>query len=121
MAFTIPFQILGAQVSGDLGGYTIYTDMKGQKVVFPKSPPEKPPSSAQLFYRARFTAAQSNWKALSLADKESLELACRRLSLPMTGQNLYVSVQLKNDVDAYATIEMQSGIQLPAFEPVPWE
>jgi hypothetical protein len=56
-----------------------------------------------------------------MADKESLELACRLLSLPLTGQNLYVSVQLKNDVDAYATVEMQSGVQLPTFEPVPWE
>lgn len=115
MAWSIPWQILGLTVSGDVGGFTIYTDRYNRKVVFPKSPPEKPPSEEQIALRSRFTEAQSAWSVLNASNKAALEEACRKLSVPMTGQNLYIKVALTNDQGALETLERQSGITLPAI------
>jgi len=113
MAWSVPWNLLGLQVSGDVGGFTIYTDRFGRKTVFPKAPPEKPPSSFQLDVRRRFKSAQAAWSALSSEEKANLESACTKTSLPLTGQNLYLSIALKNDQDGRLTIQRQSGITLP--------
>lgn len=114
MAWSIPWNLIGTWVSGDVGGYTVYTDRFGRKTVFPKSPPEKPPTTAQLAQRARFAAAQSAWSQLSASEKANLEAACRRLSLSLTGQNLFMKASLMNMDSALRTVERQSGITLPA-------
>jgi len=115
MAWAVPWQYMGVQVSGDVGDLTIYTDRFGKKVAFPKSPPKEPPSNLQTIQRNNFRTAQAQWMALSSEDKNSLEDACRKLSMPLTGQNLHMHTTMTLDFDAYETIQKQSGISLPAL------
>jgi len=115
MAWSIPYNLLGIQVSGDLGDMTIYTDRFGRKVWFPKSPPKKPPSQLQIDQRESFKSAQKSWSDLNDSEKRSLEDACRRVSLPLTGQNLWISTKLTGDSTSYTTIERQSGVTLPTI------
>ncbi len=113
MAWSIPWNLIGLSVSGDFGDVTIYTDRFGKKVVFPKSPPKKPASPAQVIQRAAFRSAQSNWSSLSPQEKKNLELSTQILSLCMTGQNLWIHVLLKGSITLLSTIERQSGVTLP--------
>lgn len=119
MAHTIPWQLIGARVSGDLDGYTIYTDKHGRKIVYPISPPDKPPSQAQIARRTRFTAAQRAWSSLTATEKEALEVCCRISNAPITGQNLYIRVALTGNTDLLATLARQTGIPLPAIPHIP--
>lgn len=113
MAWTIPWNLVAQKLSGDIGGATIYTDRYGRPTVFPKAPPEKPPSSRQVARRNRFRLAQAEWKAQTDEVKADLEEICRRLSLPLTGQNLWISVALRGDFESYETLQRQSGITVP--------
>lgn len=119
MAFTPPWQLLGIWVSGDVGGITIYTDKNHRKVAFPKAPPDKPPSPEQVAQRARFKTAQANWKALTLAEKTSLEEVTKTAYIVMTGQNLFMSVSMTNDQAGYETLQRQTGIVGPVIGFVP--
>lgn len=119
MAFTVPWQLMGIWVSGDVGDHTIYTDRHGRKVVFPKSPPTRPPSANQIAQRERFKDAQGKWKALSDSDKANLEAATIKSGIVMTGQNLYIAVALKNDQTALDTLSEQTGIPLPSIPYIP--
>jgi len=115
MAWSIPWDLLGLVVHGDVGGYTVYTDRFGRKTVFPKLPPEKPHTERQRVQRQRFQQAVKAWKTLSEQEKKALEDAARKLSLVMTGQNLFISIALKHGKELKETIEAQSGITLPAI------
>jgi len=117
MALSVPAQMMGLQVSGDVAGYTIYTDMKGRKVAFPIAPPKEPPSPAQIKHRDRFRRAQAAWTALTLTQKADLERATQIASLAMTGQNFYLAVALQTNSKLVETIERQTGIDLP---PIPY-
>ncbi len=114
MAFTVPVNILGIQVSGDLGGLTIYTDRFGKKVPFPKSPPKEPPSPQQSHQRAKFAAAQKEWSTQTDQVKKDYEDLCRITNVPMTGQNLWIHTALRNDFTALETLQRQSGISVPS-------
>ena len=116
MAYTVPWQLMGIWVSGDIGGLTIYTDRFGRKVAFPKSPPQEPPSEAQVHQRDRFRRAQVAWKALTDAEKTQLEIASVRGSLVMTGQNLFMSVAMRDDNIALQTLAKQTDTILPNVE-----
>lgn len=115
MALGVPPNALGLIVSGDVAGYTIYTDMKGRKVAFPQAPPKEPPSPMQISHRARFRLAQAAWAALTIAQKTALELCTQRTSLAMTGQNLYIAIALKAHPDLVSTLERQTDLSLPAI------
>lgn len=119
MAWSIPWNLLGLAVSGDVGDLTIYSDKYNRKVVFPKDFRQDKQSTARIAQQTRFAQAQAAWQALSAAEKEALEEMARRLSLAATGQNVYISVQLRNDVNGYVTLERQSGITLPNFSGIP--
>ena len=113
MAWTVPWNLIGLEVSGDIGYLTIYTDRFGKKVAFPKSPPKEPPSARQVKQRAKFKTAQAAWMQLTKAEKVALEDATLKVSAPLTGQNLYISVHIRNDNADLITFEKQSGIVLP--------
>ena len=115
MAYTTPWQFLGIWVSGDVGDVTIYTDRFGRKVAFPKSPPKEPPSVQQIHQRNRFATAQNNWRQLTDDEKQQLETATLRGALVMTGQNLFISVALKNDNLALQTLAKQTNTTLPTI------
>jgi len=114
VAWTPPPNILGLIVSGDVGDVTFYMNKNRKIVAFPKDWRQEKTSPARLRCRQRFAAAQATWRPLTRPQKQSLEKACRRLSIPMTGQNLWISTALTGDVAAYQTVQRQSGVPLPA-------
>ena len=115
----IPWALLGFNLSGDIDGLSIYTDARRRKIVYPKSPPNTPPSPAQVHQRARFRTAQQLWKNLSAAEHEALEDACRAASLVMGGCALFISACLTNSNDNLQTLAAQVGIPLPNAPYVP--
>ncbi len=119
MAWTVPWNLIGLGVAGDVGGLTVYTDRFGRKVAYPKSPPDKPPSDLQIAQRTRFREAQAAWSALDLGQKLNLELAVMKSSICMTGQNLYITVALKNDQAGLDTIARQTDLTLPQVPFIP--
>lgn len=112
MAWSVPWNLMGLVVSGDIGDDTIYTDRFGRKVVFPISPPTKPPSPAQAALRERFRLAQADYTSQTAATKEAYEDAVRKASIVMTGQNLWISVAMTHRVDLLATVAQQTGVTL---------
>lgn len=112
---TIPWNVIGFRVMGDVGGFTIYTDRHFRKVVYDKAPPDKPASPAQRITRDRFRSAVQAWKALTPDEKASLERAVHTASLCLTGQNLYTSCALKHADAVYQTIARQTGETLPTL------
>lgn len=119
MAYSVPWNLMGFQVQGDFADWTIYTNRRGKKVIFQKDEPRKPRSPAQLKTIARFINAQAQWSALSADQKRNLELATIRLSMCLTGQNLFMSAALRDLPDHYATVARQSRLLLPAWTPIP--
>lgn len=113
--------ILGLRISGDIGEYTTYTDRYGRKVVYYYTPPAKPPTAAQVRCRARFAYAHAAWKALTPEEKAALEDCSRKLSLPITGKNIWMSASLRQRDTQYLTLERQSGITLPSLVITPNE
>lgn len=113
MAWTIPWNLIGIEVSGDIGDLTIYTDRFGKKVAYPKAPPKEPPSQRQIKQRAKFRSAQKAWSNLTVNQKENLEESTKKVSAPLTGQNLYISAFIRNDNADLVTFERQSGLNLP--------
>ena len=113
MSWTMNPSLIGIACAGDCGDLTMYTDRFGRKIWFPKSPPKKPPSAKQAALRLEFKNAQASYMALSVSEKKNLEDACRKTSIPLTGQNLWIHTKMTLDKDAYLTIQRQSGITLP--------
>lgn len=113
MAWSIPWNLIGIEVSGDIGGLTIYTNRFGKKVAYPKSPPKKSPSPRQIVARDNFRTAQAAWSILQAEEKTNLEDATKKLSAPLTGQNLFVSAVIRQSNNDLVTFENQSGINLP--------
>jgi hypothetical protein len=114
MAFgTIPWDLIGHRVIGDIGPLTTYTDRYGRITVFKKAPPDKPATPAQRDRRNLFRDCVLAWKALSGDDKATLERCVHKLSLCLTGQNLFVSCSMKRQAGVYATCGRQSNETLP--------
>lgn len=105
--------LLGIEVQGDIGPWTVYTDRYGRKKWFLFSPPTKPPTAPQIAQRARFQQAQKNWADLTAQEKENLETACKKTSLVLTGQNLFISAQLTGRQEALQVIARQTDLPLP--------
>lgn len=104
--------LLGRNLTGDLGPFTIYTSRRAGTVWFLKSPPQKPPNLNQIHQRNRFRMAARAWKALTQETRDAWNLACRRSGLYVHGYNLWIFWQLRRLRPHLATIEHQSGIQL---------
>lgn len=113
MAWTIPWSIIGIEVSGDFDSLSIYTNRFAKKVWYPKSPPKKTPSPLQMIARDNFKAAQLAWADLASDQKVNLESATKKLSAPLTGQNLYISAVIRQSNADLITFENQSSILLP--------
>jgi len=120
MAYSIPWNMIAVEASGDLAGFTLYTDMHGRKVVFPKTPPEVPETPNQRRWRDRFRAAVLNWKAAPHQLRAAFEAVSLKASLCMTGHNLWVSLSLTQDAGLCATLARQTGIPIELPPPVPW-
>jgi hypothetical protein len=106
----LPF--MGFLAWGDLAGLTMYVNRRRNLVVYPKSPPDKPPSAAQTVYRNMMRNAAAEWKNWDSPLKANWDRACRRLSLKLHGFDLWVYWYFKCDRPTIATIERQSNLQL---------
>jgi hypothetical protein len=104
--------LLGTVAWGDLGPLTLYRSTRGRIVVYAKTWPEKPPSPWQASQRERFRLAAHFWRTWASPLKPNWERAARRLSLSVTGFDLWMYYSLRADRAAIATIEHQSGLQL---------
>lgn len=104
--------LLGFVTWGDLAGLTLHTCKKGRVIVFRKTYPDKPPTEAQLKCRARFAEVSAQWHDLPPAARARWELATRRLSLCLTGYNLWMYMGVRKDMATIRTIERQSGLKL---------
>lgn len=114
MPWTVPWNLVGVSVSGDVGDLTIYTNRNGKKVAFPKSPPKEPPSVAQQSQREAFRTAQASYTSLTSEEKNNLEEVTRRVSLAMTGQNLWMHAVMMGSAELLRTLTHQTGIPLPS-------
>lgn len=110
MALGIPASVIGLIVSGDIDGLTIYTDRHGRKIAYPKAPPKEPPTEPQIWLRARFRWAQSQYMALDASERAAWELLACRASLCMTGQNLLIHVAMKHSFELLDTLMRQTGV-----------
>lgn len=106
------FSLLGLISWGDLGPFTLYKSKRGKIVVFAKTYPGKPPSAKQTVQRDKFKAAVVKWHSLNRDKRERWELATHRISLPLTGLNLFVHHRLEPDESYVRTIERQTGLEL---------
>lgn len=114
------WQAIALLASGSISGLVLYTNKNGRIVTYVRTPPTGPPSAKQIQQRARFTTAQAAWSALSAADKAILEQATHILSLPLTGQNLYIRLAMQTNPGKRLTIIRQTGLSLPAIPYVPF-
>lgn len=113
MALAIPPTVLGMQCSGDIGGYTLYTDSRMRTVCFPRHPPKVPRSALQALQRTAFGQAVYNWHDTSPATREAYEQATLTLALQMTGLNLWISLSFSQDESLRQTLSRQSRQVLP--------
>lgn len=114
MPFALPPELIALEVTGDIGDYTLYRNKNYKTVVFPKDWRQDKQSPARETQQTRFKNAQASWSSLDPSEKNNLEEACRQLSMPLTGQNLWIHTALTNDKEGYLTVQSQSGISLPA-------
>ena len=106
------FDALGFSAQGDLGPYTCYQSKRRQLVVYAKAPPKEPPSTKQLWERAKWKAAASLWRTSTPAIRAAWTLAARRAHLTITGHNLFIFFYTTNRAAIIRTIQSQTGINL---------
>jgi hypothetical protein len=113
------FSLMGLQYSGDVGDYTTYRTRHGRPVFFLRAPPAKPPSPLQVTQRARFSTAQGNWSLLGSEEKANWELICLKLSICVTGQNLYLHHALVRDTPTLQSAMNQTNVNvsIPTYVP----
>lgn len=108
-----PLELLGLNISGDIGGYTMYQDRWRRLEVYPRSPPEVPCSAAQRRRRYQFAVAVQNWRDASEAVRQAYERASLKASLMATGHNLWIRESFRQDAGELATLEAHTGEVLP--------
>lgn len=106
------FSILGLQLWGDIGPFTVFRNKRGEVIWYLKAPPTKPASALQKIYRDRWRAAAIQWQALTKKKQQRWELASKRASLGITGYNLFLYWRTTSDDLAIRTIERQTGFEL---------
>lgn len=104
--------IVGFNVQGDIGPYTVYTSRRGKFVVFDRAPPLAPASYAQLRMRNTWRLAALGWRLLPEAQKQNWERATQTLDLTLTGYNLWIFWRSKRDRPSIQTIERQARVTL---------
>ncbi len=115
MSLKLPsdFNMLALALTGDLGPLTIYTTRNNRIVWFPKAPPGKPPSGAQLVIRERWRRAAAEWKLKAKVDRQKWESIVQAAGLRITGYNFFISLFVHPDPEAKATVEFQTGEVFP--------
>lgn len=102
--------LLGLIASGDLGPMTCWRHHAGKIVFMKKTPPEKPPSLAQITGRARMNFGAEQWRNFPLASKLAWRNAAKRAHLRATGYNLWQQWYFNADLPAMLALQRQTGI-----------
>ena len=104
--------LLGLNLTGDIGPFTVYTSRRAGTVWFLKSPPKKPPNVNQVRQRNRFRLAARAWQALQKGTRHDWNTAARRAHLRCSAYNLWIHWQTRRLPAYIRTIERQTGITL---------
>ncbi len=112
LKFTRTISLLGFRPWGDLGGMTAYTTKTGRVVWYPKAPPQRAPSPAQLAIRNMFCQVADAWRELSEPQKSDWRIATRKFIWCMTGYHAFVFFYRRRNLGMLRTLERQSGIKL---------
>lgn len=113
MAFTNEAcSLLGLMVSGDVDGFTIYTDRHMRKICYPAAPPSVPASPLQLAWKARFKLGMRFWSLLSVDERHAYRRVCDAASLCMLGHNLWLHIYIRQDLTLWETLQSQYAIPL---------
>lgn len=104
-----PICFLGFNPTGDLGGFTCWTNMAGRVIWIDKAPPLNPPSTLQSQMRNLFRMYATAWRALPAERRAAWLRAAKAAHLYVTGYNLWVWYQRTLDVPTIRTIERQTG------------
>lgn len=107
---------LGFNTQGDLGPWTFYTSRRKGLVFFQKSPPLEPPSFLQVHCRNKFRLTAMLWRWLTDEQRRNWELVSKRLSLRITGYNLFTYYVVTGDEQTIETAQTQAGIDLLPLE-----
>ena len=111
------FAALGWDATGDFGPWTFYTNAHGLLVFFLRAPPTKPATPRQAFVRWRLKVHARLWKAMTPQEQEPWETATKRLSLGLTGYNLFQADHFRPGSPTIDTIERQAALTLPNRAP----
>ena len=77
-----------------MGELTLYRKHRGPAVIFKKTWPDKPPSPSQQRRRNLFRDATAAWREKTPTQRAAWKTAARKLSLCMTGYDLYLALYL---------------------------
>jgi hypothetical protein len=106
--------MLGWNSTGDVGPWTLYTAKDHGLVFYARVPALNPASPGQKYMRTQWELAAAAWQALSKAQRTAYESASKKLSLRITGYNLYLYQRTTGDRATIRTIERQTGLTLAA-------
>ena len=103
---------LGIGMQGDIATFTTWKTRQGRQAFMAREPAGQPPSDKQRYYRARFTAAASAWKALSSQTRANYEQATLKLHFQMSGYNLFVRCHTRDDWRDASNASRLTGLDL---------
>jgi hypothetical protein len=114
--FKMVLAVAGFSLSGDCGPYTMYTSKRHNVVIFDRAPPLSPPTAAQLTQRQKWSTVAADWKLQTTEEKATWERITQKLSLPLTGYNLFTFAETVINSDTYlSTVARQAGETLPPY------
>ena len=104
--------ILGFQVSGDIGDFTLWTDRYHRVTVIPAAPPLDAPTALQVWQWDRWRHSLDVWNSLAADERACYSRAVRLLNLCCTGPSLWLFCSLKRNLSYWRTIQRQCGLPL---------
>lgn len=107
------FGLLGMEISGDLGDYTLWRTRRGKIVCYPRTVPGKPPSPPQQAHRLHFAESVRRWHQLTPQQKADYERMANASSLCMTGHNLWIRWTFAGSRAEAETLMRTAGVSVP--------
>ncbi|MBW7998483.1 MAG: hypothetical protein FVQ81_18305 [Candidatus Glassbacteria bacterium] len=105
-------RFLGIRHWGDIGPLTVYNSRRKKSVIYAKAPPKCVASLGQIRNRHLFRCAGIAWGILTQREKADWERAVKKLSLGITGYNLWTFTIHKKNLQIARAVEAASGIPL---------
>jgi hypothetical protein len=96
---SIESNCLGFFVTGDIAGLTVIQNRNHRRIAYAKTYPKRTRSPGQNVQRNRFSLAVAAWRALSTEQKTTLDIIAKKLRMPISGYNLYISCSLRYRMD----------------------